>query len=80
MARSKTSTSRTRKKPPTPVTWDEKVISKMMPYRVEIAGILVFLLAIITILALLGITNSGWLGWWTSLLNQTRVAQGRSAV
>ncbi|MFN2138925.1 MAG: DNA translocase FtsK [Candidatus Promineifilaceae bacterium] len=71
MARSKTSTSRTRKKPPTPVTWDEKVISKMMPYRVEIAGILVFLLAIITILALLGITNSGWLGWWTSLLNQT---------
>ncbi len=71
MARSKTSTSRSRKKTPPPVTWDEKIIDKMMPYRVEIAGILVFLLAVLTILALFGITNSGWLGWWTSLLEQT---------
>jgi S-DNA-T family DNA segregation ATPase FtsK/SpoIIIE len=71
MARSKTSTSRSRKKTPPPVTWDEKVINKFMPYRMEMAGILVFLLAIVTVLALLGITNSSWLGWWTSLLNQT---------
>ena len=71
MARSKTTTSRSRKKTPPPVTWDEKVINKFMPYRVEMAGILVFLLAIVTILALLGFTNSSWLGWWTSLLNQT---------
>jgi hypothetical protein len=71
MARSKSSTSRSRKKTPPPVTWDEKLINKFMPYRVEMAGILVFLLAIVTILALLGVTNSSWLGWWTSLLKQT---------
>jgi S-DNA-T family DNA segregation ATPase FtsK/SpoIIIE len=71
MARSKTTTSRSRKKTPPPVTWDEKVINKFMPYRVEMAGILIFLLAIVTILALLGFTNSSWLDWWTSLLNQT---------
>lgn len=71
MTRSKTSNSRSRKKTPPPVTWDEKLINKFMPYRVEMAGILVFLLAIITLLALLGVTNSSWLGWWTSLLNQT---------
>ena len=71
MARSKSSTGRSRKKTPPPVTWDEKLINKFMPYRVEMAGILVFLLAVVTILALLGITNSRWLGWWTSLLSQT---------
>ena len=71
MARSKTSTRRSRKKPPPPVTWDEKLINSLMPYRVELAGILVFLLAIVTTLALFGITDSQWLGWWTSLLNQT---------
>ena len=71
MARSKSSTSRSRKKPPPPATWDEKLINKFMPYRVEMAGILVFLLSVVTILALLGITNSTWLGWWTSLLSQT---------
>jgi S-DNA-T family DNA segregation ATPase FtsK/SpoIIIE len=71
MTRSKTSNSRSRKKTPPPVTWDEKLINKFMPYRVEMAGILIFLMAIVTILALLGMTNSSWLGWWTSLLNQT---------
>ncbi len=71
MARTKTSTSRSRKKAPPPVTWDEKLINKFMPYRVEMAGILIFLVAIVTILALFRITNSGWLNWWTSLLRQT---------
>ncbi|MFN2134721.1 MAG: DNA translocase FtsK 4TM domain-containing protein [Candidatus Promineifilaceae bacterium] len=71
MARSKKSTSRTRKKPPPPTTWDEKVINKLMPYRIEIAGIAIFILAVVTLLALLGITESSWLGWWTSLLDQT---------
>ena len=42
-----------------------------MPYRVEMAGILLFLLAVVTFLALLNITDSPWLGWWTSLLTQT---------
>jgi S-DNA-T family DNA segregation ATPase FtsK/SpoIIIE len=71
MARSTKRTSRSRKKPPPPATWDEKVISKLMPYRVEMAGILVFVLAAVTLLALLGFTESRWLGWWTSLLDQT---------
>ena len=70
MARSK-STSTPSKKPATPPpTWDEQLIGKLMPYRLEIVGLLVFILAVITILALLDFTNSNWLTWWTGLLTQ----------
>lgn len=70
MARTKSSPKRS-KKPPPPPTWDEQLINKLMPYRMEMVGLLIFILAIITILALLGFTGSSWLAWWTSLLKQT---------
>lgn len=47
------------------------MINKLIPYRVEIGGLILFVLAVVTLLALLGVTNSGWLAWWTSLLRQT---------
>jgi len=56
--------------PPSPPTWDELLINKLAPYRVELAGIVLFLIAALTLLALPGLTRSGWLGWWTSLLRQ----------
>ena len=46
------------------------MISKLLPYRVEMAGLVLFVAAIITLLALLGVTSSSWLDWWTNLLNQ----------
>lgn len=71
MARTKPSSRRTKKPASPPPTWDEKLINKLMPYRLEIVGLLLFVLAVITIFALLGLTRSSWLAWWTSLLNQS---------
>lgn len=59
-----------RTKRPTPKTWDERVINNLIPWRVEIAGGVIFLLAAITLLALPGWNQASWLGWWTSLLRQ----------
>lgn len=41
-----------------------------MPWRTEIGAVLVFILAMVTFLALPGWTKAGWLGWWTNLLRQ----------
>ena len=72
MARSKSTTTRSRKQaPPPPITWDEKLISGIVPYRVELAGTLMLLVAVVTVLAMLDLTRSNWLSWWTSLLDQT---------
>lgn len=72
MTRSKTSPRGSSKNAaPPPPTWDEKLINRLMPYRLEIFGIILFLFAAITILALAGFTSSSWLNWWTSLLTQT---------
>ena len=72
MARSKSSSrnSKPNSSQPPP-TWDEKLINALMPFRVEIFGVLLALLAIITLMALAGLTASSWLNWWTSLLQQT---------
>jgi DNA segregation ATPase FtsK/SpoIIIE, S-DNA-T family len=53
-----------------PPTWDERLINALLPWRKEIGGVILFVLAIITLLALPGFTQAGWLGWWTSLLRQ----------
>ncbi len=73
MARSKTSPQRSgkRKPEPPPPTWDENLINKLMPWRVEIAGVLVFILSFVTFLALPGWTSAGLLNAWTNLLRQT---------
>ena len=47
------------------------MINSLIPWRVEIAGVILFILSFVTFLALPGWTAAGWLGWWTSLLRQT---------
>ncbi len=54
--------------PPSPPTWDEQLINRLIPWRTELAGIALFLLAIVTLLALLGLTQTNWLNTWTSFL------------
>jgi S-DNA-T family DNA segregation ATPase FtsK/SpoIIIE len=70
MARTKSSSSRSKKPGSKPPTWDERLINKLMPYRMEVAGLVLFVVAVVTLLALLDITRSSWLDWWTNLLNQ----------
>lgn len=73
MARSKSNPSsrRSRKKPDqSHKTWDERLITTLLPWRRELAGFLLFLVSIITLLALLGLTGSGLLDPWTRLLRQ----------
>jgi S-DNA-T family DNA segregation ATPase FtsK/SpoIIIE len=41
-----------------------------MPWRVEIVAVVIFILAMVTFLALPGWTTAGWLGWWTNFLRQ----------
>jgi S-DNA-T family DNA segregation ATPase FtsK/SpoIIIE len=69
MARSKSSSRNSKKESPPP-TWDERVINNLIPWRVELAGLGLFLLAVITLFALLGLTEAGWLVWWTRTLRQ----------
>lgn len=66
MARSKPSSTRSPKPPPP--TWDEKVITGLIPWRIELAGLGLFLFCTWTVLALPGLTTAGWLAPWTSLL------------
>ena len=72
MSRSKSSPRRSAKRPPEPPppTWDEQLINRLLPWRVEIAAVILFILSFVTFLALPGWTTAGWLGWWTSLLRQ----------
>ncbi len=53
---------------PPPPTGDEKIINALIPWRIEIAGLGLFLLSIFTILALPGWTEAGWLDIWVSFL------------
>jgi S-DNA-T family DNA segregation ATPase FtsK/SpoIIIE len=56
--------------PPLPPTWDERLIDRMRPYKAEIAGLGLFALAILTFLALVGLTGSALLEPWVRLLRQ----------
>ncbi len=56
--------------PPAPQSWDERLIDDMFSRRREILGVVLLLLALITLLALTGLTQAAWLTWWTSLLRQ----------
>lgn len=53
-----------------PLSWDERLVDEIATRRREVSGILLFLLAAITFLALAGLTQAGWLVWWTRLLRQ----------
>lgn len=55
---------------PAPLSWDERLVDAVIARRREVAGVLLFLFAILTVLALAGLNQVGWLGWWTRLLRQ----------
>lgn len=56
--------------PPSPPTWDERVINSLIPWRLELAGLGIFLFSVVSLLALPGWTNAGWLRSWASMLGQ----------
>jgi len=56
--------------PAPPQSWDERLVDGVIARRGEVGGVLLFLLSLITLLALAGLTQAGWLGWWTRLLRQ----------
>ncbi len=60
----------TRPPAPSQTTWDERVINSLLPWRLEIAGLGIFLFSVITLLALPGWTAAGWLRSWASILKQ----------
>lgn len=62
-----------RREEPAPASaqsWDEHLVDGALSYRYEIGGVLLFLLAVISLLALVGLTQAGWLVWWTQLLRR----------
>ncbi|WP_420627302.1 DNA translocase FtsK [Candidatus Leptofilum sp.] len=61
MARSKSSGGRKTPTPPPP-TWDERLINSLIPWRVEIAGIVLFTLSFLILLAILSLPNDACLG------------------
>lgn len=48
-------------------TWDEAVIRRLIPLRVELAGLLLSILSGVTLLALPGLLAMEWLAPWTAL-------------
>jgi S-DNA-T family DNA segregation ATPase FtsK/SpoIIIE len=53
-----------------PTSWDERLIDGLAARRREVAGFLLILFAVITLLALTGVAEMAWLAWWTRLLRQ----------
>jgi S-DNA-T family DNA segregation ATPase FtsK/SpoIIIE len=72
MTRSRSSPSkRRRNEPAAPTqTWDERLIRGVSPWKWEIAGFLLFVFAVVTLLGVLNITRSGLLDPWTRMLRQ----------
>lgn len=59
--------SRSKRGADTPGTWDETVIRKLIPLRVEMGGLLLLILAGVSLLGLWGLTSAAWLDQWTDL-------------
>ena len=70
MARTKTSSSRRKSPAPPPPTWDERVINSLMPWRVELAGLILFLTSFLILLALLSLPNNACPGIWICLFRE----------
>ncbi len=71
MARTRSTSTRRRGQPSSAQqTWDEKFIRQLVPWKRELAGLLVFVLSIVTFFGLLNITSSGPLVPWTKMLRQ----------
>jgi DNA segregation ATPase FtsK/SpoIIIE, S-DNA-T family len=77
MARTKSSptssrSTRSKNKPDTAVrpTWDDILIDRLLPWRIEMAGLALFLIAVLTLIGALGPADSGGLGGWSRLMRQ----------
>jgi S-DNA-T family DNA segregation ATPase FtsK/SpoIIIE len=57
--------SKSRSKGDSSTTWDETLIRGLLPLRVELGGLLLLLLSGLSLLGLLGLTETPWLNWWT---------------
>ncbi|MCB8926962.1 MAG: DNA translocase FtsK 4TM domain-containing protein [Ardenticatenaceae bacterium] len=66
MARKKSGSSKS--PAPPPPTWDERVINSLMPWRIELAGIVLFTISFLIFLALLSLPNSACPGVWLCLV------------
>ena len=66
MARTKSSGGKKPPSPPPP-TWDERLINSLMPWRIEIVGILLFSISFLIFLALLSLPNNACPGVWLCL-------------
>ena len=53
-----------------PISWDEHLADGILRRRREVGGLLLLLFAIISLLALLGLSQASLLQWWTRLLRQ----------
>ena len=70
MARTKSSSGRRKSPAPPPPTWDERVINSLMPWRVELAGLTLFLASFLILLALLSLPNNACPGIWICLFRE----------
>ena len=68
MARTKSSSRKTPEPPPP--TWDERLINSLMPWRIEIAGIILFTVSFLIFLALLSLPNNACPGVWLCLFRE----------
>ena len=68
MAQSKPPKSSDKTPPPTPETFDEKLIRELIPWRVELLGGLVAFLSLLTLLTLMGINSPNWLTLWAQYM------------
>ena len=57
MAGSSSSSGNRGNKQPAPSTWDERFISQLMSWRQEVVGLLLFVVSVISMLALLNLTE-----------------------
>ncbi|MBK8905626.1 MAG: DNA translocase FtsK [Anaerolineaceae bacterium] len=69
MARSKSSGGSKTPAPPPP-TWDERLINSLVPWRIEIAGIILFTISFLIFLALLSLPNNACPGVWLCLFRE----------
>jgi DNA segregation ATPase FtsK/SpoIIIE, S-DNA-T family len=70
MARKKSSSGRKKPPPPPPPTWDERLINSLMPWRVELAGLALFLTSFLILFALLSLPNDACPGIWICLFRE----------
>ncbi|MCA9921860.1 MAG: DUF87 domain-containing protein, partial [Anaerolineales bacterium] len=70
MAESKQPQRRKRTPPPPPPTFDEKLINGLMPWRIELLGLGLLVVAVLTLLALPGWTDAGIISIWASFMRE----------